>query len=175
LREGDSLVLPGWLAQGRIDVALTVADRVDGGTWIPLFRDPLLLVCPWNHRLAQGPSTCLAELDGEPFILRTHCERGVEAADILGARGVRLRCVLRTDQDRRALEAVAAGVGVTIVPRSLVLDATGVATVAFQDFALARTVGAQLGASLKPALAASLMSTLKELAEHDVRDIAADI
>jgi len=174
LREGDSLVLPGWLTQGRIDVALTIADRIDGGAWIPLFRDPFMLVCPWNHRFAQASSICLGDLDGEPFILRTHCERGVEAADILSARGVRLHCVLRTDQDRRALEAVAAGVGVTIVPRSLVVDATGVTTVPFQDFVLSRTVGAQLAASLKPALAASLIATLKELAEHSARDIPAD-
>jgi LysR family transcriptional regulator, hydrogen peroxide-inducible genes activator len=174
LREGDSQILPGWLSQGRIDLALTVSDRIEAGAWIPLFRDPLLLVCPWNHRLAHASSICLAELDGEAFVLRTHCERGSEAADVLSARGVRLRFVMRTDQDRRALDAVAAGIGVTIAPRSLVLDATGIATAALQDLRLARTVGAQLSASVKPDLAATLRSTLTELADTGLHETVAE-
>lgn len=161
LREGDGRTLLSWLSAGRIDAALTISDVVEGGGWIPLYTDPLVLVCTPDHPFAGRPSVRLAELDREPFILRRHCERGREACDILDARGVRLDIVLRTDQDRRAFEAVKARIGVTIAPASLVGDAV---TVPIEDLGLVRTVGVHLPPGLDEAVARPLTDALREAA-----------
>jgi DNA-binding transcriptional LysR family regulator len=159
LREGAERTLMDWLAHGRIDAALTISDQVGADAWIPLEGDPRALVCSCDHPFARRGSVRLADLDGVNFILRAHCERGREAHEILEIRGVRLRLVLRTDQDQRALAAVRAGLGVTIAPRSLVGRDT--AFVPIEDLGLARTVGLHLGPSIDPELAAMLTGILK--------------
>lgn len=158
LREGSGRDLLSWLTSGRIDAALTISDVVEGGGWVPLYTDPLALVCSPEHPFALRPSIRLADLDREPFVLRRHCERGREACDILEARGVRLNVVLRTDQDRRAFEAVDARIGVTIAPLSLVGDA---ATVPIEDLGLVRTVGIHLSPGLDEAVAGPLVAALR--------------
>lgn len=162
VREADEQTLLSLLSRGRIDAALTISDRVEGGEWVPLFHDPLALVCAPTHRFAQAAAIRVTDLDGEPFVLRRHCERGTEANDILDARGVRLRVVLKTDQDQRALEAVAARLGVTIAPRSLVSD---VAAVPIEDLGLTRTVGIHLATSLETEIADLLVEALKDQSE----------
>lgn len=161
VREADEQTLLSMLARGRIDAALTISDRVEGGEWVPLFHDPLALVCAPEHRFARAASVRVADLDAEPFILRQHCERGAEANDIFDARGVRLRVVLKTNQDYRALEAVKARLGVTIAPRSLVTD---VIAVPIEDLGLTRTVGIHLATTLETSICDPLVEALKDRA-----------
>jgi DNA-binding transcriptional LysR family regulator len=159
--EGDPMTLLSWMSRGRVDAALTVSDMVDGGEWVPLFQDPLVLFCAPSHRFAGESSIRLADLAGEPFVLRRHCERAREANDILNARGVRVASTLRTDQDQRALEAVRAGVGVTVAPRSLARD---VECVLIDDLGLRRTVGVHMASWLEPGVRDAMVATLEEIA-----------
>ena len=39
-----------------------------------LFEEPYLLAVPKDHRFARRQSVKLADLDGEPFIVRTSCD-----------------------------------------------------------------------------------------------------
>lgn len=157
IREGDPMTLLSWLSRGRIDAAVTVSDLVEGGDWAQLFQDPLALVCPHGHRLARQSAIRLTDLEDEPFILRGQCERRREADDILAARGVRLPVVLRTEQDQHAFDAVRAGIGVTIAPRSLARDTRALP---IDDFGLSRTVGVHLTSWLEPAIGEPLVACL---------------
>lgn len=165
LREADERMLLSWLSRGRIDAALTISDLAEGKGWTPLFRDPLVLACAEGHRLAARPSIHLRDIEDEPFILREHCERSREAWEVLTVRGTRLRIVLRTGQERRALDLVAAGLGVTIAPVSLTAESRApVARVAIEDLGLTRTVGMHLSPSLDEATARPLLGAVDGLA-----------
>lgn len=164
LREADGRTLLSWLSNGRIEAALTISDMAEGDGWTPLFHDRLALVCAKRHRLAAVPQVRLGDLEDEPFVMREHCERGREAWEVLAARGIRLRVVLRTGQERRALDLVAAGIGVTIAPESLVAESgAAVAMVPIEDLGLTRTVGCQLPASLDEAVARALLAAVEGL------------
>jgi DNA-binding transcriptional LysR family regulator len=107
----------------------------------------------------------LRDMEDEPFILREHCERSREALEVLTVRGIRLRTVLRTGQERRALDLVAAGLGVTIAPASLTTESrVPVARVPIDDLGLARTVGLHLSPSLDEATVKPLLDTVERLA-----------
>lgn len=166
LSEGDVETLHSWILRGRIDAAITLSDRTEGGEWIPLYQDPFALVCGAAHPFSQKSSIYLADLDDTPFVVRTHCERAREAHEILNARGIHVRPVLRTDQDQRAMEAVAANLGVTIVPRSL---AANTVTVPITDLNLGRSIGVHLASTLAGEVRDSLVTSLQAMARpiHD--------
>ena len=84
-------------------------------------------------------SITVADLQGEPFILRTSRETFHDTTALLIARGIRTRVVYRTAQDDPALGLVAVGLGVTLIPAPH--RAPGVVTVRVSDFRTVRTIG----------------------------------
>ncbi|WP_051953609.1 LysR family transcriptional regulator [Methylocapsa aurea] len=114
------------------DEALKYASRA-------LFKEPYVLAVPKEHRFAHRQSVKLAELDDEPFIVRTRCDRYQEVTNLLIARGVKLRVVYQTDQDDRALALVASGIGISLFPAHF--DVPAVKQVPVSDLALVRTIG----------------------------------
>lgn len=167
-QEGDPMTLLSWLSRGRIDLAVTISDLVEGGNWVELFEDPFVLLCGPDHALADARSVRLADLGGEAFVLRNHCERAREASDIMNARGVRTTVVLRTDQDQHALEAVRAGIGVTVAPRSLARD---LQVVAIEDLGLRRTVGLHVASWLEPGVSEPVVAALRAASQAFHPDI----
>ncbi|MGV9314052.1 LysR family transcriptional regulator [Streptomyces sp. NPDC003691] len=86
-----------------------------GAEWIPLLDDPLRVVLPEGHRLADRPSLDLGELAAEPWVLgclrteeylRRHAERAGFVPDVRGT----------TSDYFFACSLVAAGVGVSLIP-----------------------------------------------------------
>jgi DNA-binding transcriptional LysR family regulator len=158
-RDGSVSSLLSWLSSGRIDAAVLALDATKGGGWVPLFEEPIVLVCAPAHVMAKCPTIGIQALDGEAFVLRIHCERGRDAHDILSASGVRLRVVLRTDQDNRAFDAVRSQFGITIAPISLVTD---LSVVPLEDLGLTRTVGAHISSKLSPVIADAFVDALRD-------------
>lgn len=140
LFEGPRDELKKRLNENRVDVCLTsLDDSAATKTSVILLTEPYVLAVQQNHRFARAGSITLADLQGEPFIVRTGCEAFQETTALLAARGIRPRSVYRTDHDDRALGLVAAGIGMALVPA--LYEAAGVATVRISDFAVARTIG----------------------------------
>jgi DNA-binding transcriptional LysR family regulator len=104
-----------------------------------LFEEPYLLAAPKDHRFAQRQSVKLADLDGEPFIVRTRCDFYQDVANVLVARGTKMRVVYQTDQDDRALALVAAGIGLALVPAHF--EVSAVKQVPVLDLGISRAIG----------------------------------
>ncbi len=131
------------MADGRIDVALTVVPARQPGNngtkWRALYSEPYVLMVPINHRFGNRNSVKLADLEGQPFVARTHCEGRHDFDRILTEKGVHLRAVYRTNQDGRALAFVTAGLAIAYLPGKF--DSPGVARVRLADFHFERTIG----------------------------------
>jgi len=133
----DQLI--GMLADRQVDIILTIFDEY--ASKFPsrvLFEEPYALAVPEDHRFAQRQSVKLADLDDEPLIVRTRCDRYQEVTNLLVSRGVKLRVVYQTDQDDRALALVAAGVGLALVPADFKVP--GVKQVPVSDLGLSRAI-----------------------------------
>jgi DNA-binding transcriptional LysR family regulator len=105
---------------------------------VELLREDYGLVVSLNHRFASCDSVQLSDLNGEPFIVRSHCETFQSTTKLLAQRGIRSRVVYKTDQDDRALALVGAGMGVALMPS--IFDAPNVKKVPVRDFEAFRVI-----------------------------------
>ena len=121
--EGLTGELVAWLRAGTLDVAV-VSDYpaaevpADGITLDHLCDDPLMVALPPGHRLAGEPAVVLADLAEDPWI---EAGRLAAEATTLHAAAARAGFAPRTDIAVPGWTAkqgfVAAGLGVTLVPR----------------------------------------------------------
>ena len=95
-------------------------------TWTPLVSDPLWAVLPEGHRLAGRAAVGLAELADDPWVMG--CVVTSEVLDRYAAvSGFRPRVVCRSSDYVFAQSMVAAGVGISLVPRLVLAGAHGAA------------------------------------------------
>ncbi len=117
---GNSQSVLGDLIEYRSDVA--VLARVDGDKRfyaLPFSRQPVVVFVPRDHPWAGRGEIRLAELDGQPMVLRevgSTTRRIFEAALQRGR--VRPRVVLEIGSREALREAVAAGLGIGVVSRA---------------------------------------------------------
>jgi DNA-binding transcriptional LysR family regulator len=136
---GSGPQLVEYLKAGDAELAVAASigdwDRLDSWT---LFDEPFDMVFSRGHRLAGRESIARADLAGERFLLRSHCEKDAELAALLRANGLDAdkRHEVSSDQDLLAL--LEAGIGIGFLPRSV--DARGLVRAAPPGFALGRTV-----------------------------------
>ncbi|QCI68031.1 LysR family transcriptional regulator [Phreatobacter stygius] len=136
VREGDAAEIARWLNQGRIDIAWTTVEHATATSEI-LWREPFAILVARQHRLALRPMPLtLADLSGEPFVLRTSCELRSGA---LQSSGLRFKVVARASRDDLALNLVAQGLGAIVAPRSFA--GSDVVALVIDDLALARDIG----------------------------------
>ena len=114
------------------------SERDPGRRSVELLSEDYGLVASLSHRFAFYESIQLSDLNGERFIVRTHCEAFDSTRKLLAQRGIRSRVVYRTDQDDRALALVGAGLGVALMPASF--DAPNVKKVSIRDFDAKRVI-----------------------------------
>jgi DNA-binding transcriptional LysR family regulator len=105
---------------------------------VELLSEDYGLVASLNHRFAFYDSIELSDLNGERFIVRTHCEAFDSTRKLLAERGIRSQVVYRTDQDDRALALVGAGLGVALMPA--IFAAPNVKKVPIRDFDAKRVI-----------------------------------
>jgi DNA-binding transcriptional LysR family regulator len=109
------------LAEKRVDVGLLrLPARTDGIVFRRISREPLYVALPSSHRLAQFPALRLSALTGEPFVLYPDHPRPSWTEFVIGLCeevGFRPTIVQRTVEIQTTLSLVAAGIGVTIVPK----------------------------------------------------------
>lgn len=171
LVEGSERELNGFVARGRLSVALTLVGR--GGDRFaeePLLEEDYRLALSADHPLAERKSVAGEELASEVMIVRRHCEVLSETSRYFTERGVRPHFSLRSTNDDRVLAMVAAGLGLTVMPASHV--AAGVRRPRLAGFDPRRTVGLIYGldqeaAWRETALLINLRQALREAAAVD--------
>lgn len=143
LIEGNAAALSQHLSRGRIDLALTAAQGDPGAEMEPLRTEAFVLALPASHPLAREAAVSGEALAGETMIVRRNCEALSETSRYFTRRGIRPFFALRTTNDDRALEMVAAGLGATVIPESH--RHPGVASPALLGFGLTRTLALAWG------------------------------
>ncbi|WP_225008227.1 MULTISPECIES: LysR family transcriptional regulator [Novosphingobium] len=131
--------LAALLDRGRVDLALGPLGASDTRRAIALFEEPYLLALWDSHPLAQAETIAAETLVDEPMLVRRQCEALPLVSQFFTARGVRPFMAARSISEERVAGYVRAGLGLTVMPRSL--GAPGVALRPLAGFGLTRTVG----------------------------------
>lgn len=126
LEEAGTADLVAEVRAERLDVAFvrSIVPAGEGVTFHDLLKEPMVAALPATHRLAQGPRRRLklAELAAEPFVLyRRASGPGLYDAIVSACHsaGAAPRIEQEAPRITATLNLVAAGLGVTLVPRSL--------------------------------------------------------
>ena len=146
-RENGSLSaeLLGRLDAERIDVALTlIRPGVDRFPTQSIIEEGYGIAMADSHRLAGRAVVAAEELASETMIVRRHCEALSATSRYFVDRGVRPHFALRSTNDERVMQMVAAGLGITVMPETYRWP--GMALVALKDFHERRNVGFLYGA-----------------------------
>jgi molybdate transport repressor ModE-like protein len=137
------------------------ADR-SGLVWTPLVDDPMWIVLPAGHPLAERESLTLAELAGERWV--HGCLTIVELLDHYAAMaGFAVRTACRGTDYVFAQSLVRAGVGIAMIPQvALTADLGGLATVPLAPPCPSRFIGTVTASRRPRPLAAALLRALRE-------------
>lgn len=124
LSQGDSETLVAQLRDGAIDAAFVRPPfALDGGlTFTQLTEEPLVVALPLGHALARRKRFAPKDLTQERFILYSRKSGYGLSADIMAAcrqHGLNPMIGQRAPQLSSAVNLVAAGMGVAVVPASL--------------------------------------------------------
>jgi len=124
LSQGDSETLVARLREGAIDAAFVRPPfALDGGlTFTQLVQEPLMVALPLGHPLARRKRLAPADLSRERFILYSRKSGYGLSADVMAAcrqHGLNPLIGQQAPQLSSAVNLVAAGMGVAIVPASL--------------------------------------------------------
>jgi len=145
LVEGSERELTAGLANGRLDLALTLLRP--GETRFAreaLFSEGYRLALPEAHPLARQESVTAEEVAGETMIARRSCEMLGETSRFFTERGVRPPFGMRSTNDDKVMAMVRAGLGITVAPESL--EVPGVAMPRLDGFEAVREIGILLAA-----------------------------
>jgi DNA-binding transcriptional LysR family regulator len=123
LRVGDSNEVANWILDGRIELGVIGSDPGQPLLrLVPLCRDELVIILPREHPRAGQESIAIADLTGEPLLLRERgsgsralfervlCDAGIDDIDALD-----IVCELGSTESIK--EAVRRGLGVSLVSR----------------------------------------------------------
>lgn len=108
-------------------------------TATPLFIEPMVLAMAQDHPLARAEVVHAADLAGQTYFDRLRCEFRQEIQAELKQRGVAVDTAMRSEPEAWVLSAVAAGRGVTILPRDQAV-APGVVAAPVQDLRYDRVI-----------------------------------
>ena len=119
LREEQTVPLLARLEDGEVDAALIALPCETGDLAVEdIFEDEFLFACNRSHALAGAEAVPRDALEGEPLMLleEGHCLRG-HALDVCGAGNRKARAQFEASSLHTLVQMVAAGIGVTLVPR----------------------------------------------------------
>ena len=124
LREEQTVPLLARLEEGELDIAL-IALPYDTGELVVeiVMDDEFLFACNRNHALAGSNEISLEALESEQLMLleEGHCLRG-HALDVCGRGNSKIRSQFEASSLHTLVQMVAAGIGVTLIPR-IAIDA----------------------------------------------------
>ncbi len=121
VRDGTVPTLAAAVRDGELDLSFLAGDEplADGLVGFAEWTQHLVLLCPPGHRLGDGRAIPLTELDGEPFLVFSRSGIQAMVDRHATAAGVRLHRVCEATHVPLLVELVAAGLGVTVLPRDV--------------------------------------------------------
>ena len=123
MRSGDYHDVEQWLREGSVDVGFITLPGSAGMQTIPLAEDPLVVILPKGHRLAQLNQIPTSQLGEDPFIsLLQSSAHDIHRA--LDNAGIRPNIKYTTKDDYAILAMVEQGLGISIVPQLLIQGRT---------------------------------------------------
>ncbi len=143
VHEAGSRDLLQRLAQGLVEVALVILPvQEDAFATLPLLREELVLAVPRGHAFARRRRIAVAALRDVPLVMfrEGYDLRAVTIAACQRA-GFEPSFALEGGEMDGVLRMVAAGLGVAVVPGSVVERGGGLVAVALSDPTLERTIG----------------------------------
>ncbi len=117
----EELLDAAW--EGRADCAFSVAPEKRSLDAVPLHTDPLLVVLPPDHPLADASVFPTEALASEPYIQLQGNARPSEMEALFEANGVTPNVRFTVDSDYAVMSMVSAGLGFSVLP-SLILRRT---------------------------------------------------
>lgn len=117
LLNGDYHDIDEWIAQGAVDVAFVTLPQEGECELIPLKQDPLLVILPKEHPMANRETFPLKALGDEPFI--SLLASSSHDAQRVAQGKVKLHVRYVTKDDYALIAMVENGLGVSIVPELL--------------------------------------------------------
>ena len=170
LREEQTAPLLARLDDGEVDAALIALPCETGDLAVEdIFEDEFLFACNRSHALAGAEAVPRDALEGEPLMLleEGHCLRG-HALDVCGTGDTKARAQFEASSLHTLVQMVAAGIGVTLVPRiaveARIAQGTGISLAPLAAPASRRIGLAWRRASLRAEDFRMLAGALRELA-----------
>lgn len=140
---GDYHDIEQWLIRGEIDVGFIALPGPEGITTIPLKEDPLVVILPKDHPLADYDEVPINLAAREPIIsLLAASSQDVRRA--LGSAGIKPNIQYVTKDDYAIIAMVQAGLGISIMPQLLLTHNTGSVAVKHLTPAASRTIALAL-------------------------------
>ena len=101
------------LMSGKLDIAImtrpdTENERIE--TW-QLYEERFVVAFPAGHRFATMTEVPINEIAGESYLLRSHCEKSDELADLLESRMVEYDCIYQSEREDWIQSMIMAGMG----------------------------------------------------------------
>jgi len=118
----------------------------------PIRSEGYTLAMAAGHALAGSLQIAAEQLAGEVMIVRRHCEALSDTSRFFTKRGVRPHFAMRSTNDERVLQMVAAGLGITVMPACYAAE--GVVRPRLLGFDFTRTLGWAASPAAEPLLAA---------------------
>ncbi|MDF8333653.1 LysR family transcriptional regulator [Novosphingobium cyanobacteriorum] len=135
-RPGEMATL---LDRGRVDLVMGPLDGAASRRHVTLFHEPFELVMREGHHLAGADLLRCDDLMDEAMLVRRQCEALPQVSRFFTARGVRPFMAARSQSEERIAGYVRAGLGLTVMPRSLIEP--GIVARPLAGLELERTVG----------------------------------
>ncbi|MEK7277017.1 MAG: LysR substrate-binding domain-containing protein [Chloroflexota bacterium] len=143
LRESGTETLVKLVEEGQLDLAIVSTDILPASIEaVPLFEEPYVIAVSAQHRFGKRKTIILSDLADEPFILFPEGYKLREVTlDACRRAGFEPKVALDGGSMQSALQFVAAGLGVALVPEMALTEAAGIRALRIADQSLRRNLG----------------------------------
>ena len=129
-----------------------------------LWTDEYVLAMPVGHPLSLQKNISLQQIDGLPFISRTFCDALESWTFAIQKQGITINTKATVSTEEYALDLIAAGLGVSLVPSHSTALRSDIVTHRIKDVQLERIVG--LACRIEQPLPSQFLTILEEFESH---------
>jgi DNA-binding transcriptional LysR family regulator len=122
--DGDGSTMIEQLEKGDLHISLVGGPGAlpDHLHQLPVFTERYVVVVGAQHEWAGREAVCVADLHGQPYVSRTHCDAAVVVDQDLARRGVAPKLVFSSPRDEWVQNMIKAGLGFGFFPEHSVTD-----------------------------------------------------